>query len=247
MTHVDLRTLRLAPGDHRRLKVPVTIAPFTAGAQEYRAEPPRGAGAARPHAARGRAALRPRLRRHRSSGRASAASRMRASELEVSAREYQADVPEVEDEETTPYLAGRAARRRPLGDRQRHPRAADRDPLPRRLRGPLPAVRRRPQRRRLRLRAAQGRALGAPARAVVAAHRHVRYASAQYAGPQEEDLEIPPRQAPLPGRAPGDRRRSSARSAARRRAHIGCAPRARRTRGARSSRSRREHRGHRRA
>ena len=39
MTHVDLRTLRLAPGDHHRHEVPVTISPFTAGAQEYRAEP----------------------------------------------------------------------------------------------------------------------------------------------------------------------------------------------------------------
>ena len=79
----------------------------------------------------------------------------------MTAREYQADVPEVVDEETTPYLEGE------LLDVDRW--ATDsailalphRDPLPRGLRGPVPAVRRRPQRRRVRLRAARGRALGA--------------------------------------------------------------------------------------
>ena len=40
MTKLDLRTLRLAPGDYRREQVTASIAPFTAGAQEYRAEPP---------------------------------------------------------------------------------------------------------------------------------------------------------------------------------------------------------------
>ena len=39
MTRVDLRTLRLIPGDYRRQEVPITIDPFTAGQQEYRAEP----------------------------------------------------------------------------------------------------------------------------------------------------------------------------------------------------------------
>ena len=39
MTTLDLRTLRLAPGDYRREQVTATIAPFTAGAQEYHAEP----------------------------------------------------------------------------------------------------------------------------------------------------------------------------------------------------------------
>jgi hypothetical protein len=32
MTKLDLRTLRLAPGDYRREQVTATIAPFTAGA-----------------------------------------------------------------------------------------------------------------------------------------------------------------------------------------------------------------------
>ena len=40
MTKLDLRTLRLAPGDHRSEQVTATIAPFTAGAQDYHAEPP---------------------------------------------------------------------------------------------------------------------------------------------------------------------------------------------------------------
>jgi DUF177 domain-containing protein len=105
MTHVDLRTLRLAPGDHRRELVPVTIAPFTAGSQEYRAEPSR---------------LTAKLGLTRLAGgllfdlafdvtivgpcqRCLEDAR---EELAVSAREYQADDPEVEDEETTPYLVG---------------------------------------------------------------------------------------------------------------------------------------------
>ncbi len=105
MTQVDLRTLRLAPGDYRRVKVPVTIAPFTAGAQEYRAEPPRvGAQLGLTRLAGGLlfdlafdvTIIGP-CQRCLEDARA---------ELEVSAREYQADVPEVEDEETTPYLAG---------------------------------------------------------------------------------------------------------------------------------------------
>ena len=105
MTHVDLRTLRLAPGDHRREQVPVTIAPFTAGAQEYRAEPPevtarlgvtRLAGGLLFDLAFDVTIVGP-CQRCLEDARA---------ELAVSAREYQADVPEVEDEETTPYLVG---------------------------------------------------------------------------------------------------------------------------------------------
>jgi uncharacterized protein len=105
MTTVDLRTLRLAPGDHRRQQVPVTVAPFTAGAQEYHAEP---------------AEVQAHLGLTRLAGgllfdlafdvtiigpcqRCLEPARMG---LEVTAREYQADVPEVVDEETTPYLEG---------------------------------------------------------------------------------------------------------------------------------------------
>jgi uncharacterized protein len=105
MTHVDLRTLRLAPGDYRRLQVPVTIAPFTAGAQEYRADPSevnaqlgltRLAGGLLFDLAFDVTVVGP-CQRCLEDAR---------EELGVSAREYQADVPEVEDEETTPYLAG---------------------------------------------------------------------------------------------------------------------------------------------
>src|SRR6478736_2218299 len=74
MTKLDLRTLRLAPGDYRREQVTATIAPFTAGAQEYHAEP--------------------------------ADVQAKLGLTRLAAREYQADVPEVEDEETTPYLEG---------------------------------------------------------------------------------------------------------------------------------------------
>ena len=105
MTHVDLRTLRLAPGDHRREQVPVTISPFTAGAQAYRAEP---------------AEVRAKLGLTRLAGgllfdlafavtivgpcqRCLEDAR---ADRDVSAREYQADEPAVEDEETTPYLVG---------------------------------------------------------------------------------------------------------------------------------------------
>src|SRR3954447_3369573 len=103
MTIVDLRTLRLAPGDSRRQQVPVTIAPFTAGAQEYRAEP---------------AEVQAQLGLTRLSGGLLFALAFDVSiigpcqrclepahaDLEVRAREYQADVPEVVDEETSPYL-----------------------------------------------------------------------------------------------------------------------------------------------
>ncbi|MDX6561192.1 MAG: hypothetical protein QOD65_1006 [Gaiellales bacterium] len=105
MTHVDLRTLRLAPGDHRRLEVPVTISPFTAGAQEYRAEPSevqaqlgltRLAGGLLFDLAFDVGIVGPCQR-----------CLQDARELvEVRAREYQADIPEVDDEETTPYLEG---------------------------------------------------------------------------------------------------------------------------------------------
>jgi uncharacterized protein len=105
MTHVDLRTLRLAPGDYRRLQVTATIAPFTAGAQEYRAEP---------------AAIEAQLGLTRLPGGllfdlafeveiigpCQRCLEPAHAELAVRAREYQADVPEVVDEETTPYLEG---------------------------------------------------------------------------------------------------------------------------------------------
>ena len=105
MTHVDLRTLRLAPGDHRHEQVPVTIVPFTAGRQEYRADPQD---------------LRAQLGLTRLAGgllfdlafeAAIIGPCQRCLEdarivLDVTAREYQADEVEVEDEETTPYLAG---------------------------------------------------------------------------------------------------------------------------------------------
>jgi len=105
MTRVDLRTLRLIPGDYRRQEVPITILPFTAGQQEYRAEP---------------SELRAQLGLTRLAGGllfdlafevAVIGPCQRCLEdanivLDVNAREYQADVPEVEDEETTPYLVG---------------------------------------------------------------------------------------------------------------------------------------------
>ena len=105
MTRVDLRTLRLLPGDYRRQEVPITILPFTAGQQEYRAEP---------------SELRAQLGLTRLAGGllfdlafevAVIGPCQRCLEdanivLDVNAREYQADVPEVEDEETTPYLVG---------------------------------------------------------------------------------------------------------------------------------------------
>jgi uncharacterized protein len=105
MTRVDLRTLRLIPGDYRRQEVPITIDPFTAGQQEYRAEP---------------SELRAQLGLTRLAGGllfdlafevAVIGPCQRCLEdahivLDVNAREYQADIPEVEDEETTPYLQG---------------------------------------------------------------------------------------------------------------------------------------------
>jgi uncharacterized protein len=105
MTQVDLRTLRLIPGDYRRQEVPITIVPFTAGAQEYRAEP------SEMKAQLGLTRLAGGLLFDLAFDVAVIGPCQRCLEdarivLEVSAREYQADVPEVEDEETTPYLQG---------------------------------------------------------------------------------------------------------------------------------------------
>ena len=105
MTSLDLRTLRLAPGDYRREQVTATISPFTAGAQEYRADP---------------ADVRARLGLTRLPGgllfdlafdvviigpcqRCLAPAH---ADISVTAHKYQADVPEVVDEETTPLLEG---------------------------------------------------------------------------------------------------------------------------------------------
>ena len=105
MTKLDLRTLRLAPGDYRREQVTATIAPFTAGAQSYHAEP------ADVQAKLGLT----RLARGLLFGRGFDVSIVGPcprcvvpahAELSVAARAYQADVPEVVDEETTPYLEG---------------------------------------------------------------------------------------------------------------------------------------------
>ena len=227
-------------------EVPVTISPFTAGAQEYRAEP------SEVRADLGLTRLAGGLLFDLTFDVTIVGPCQRCLEdarelVEVTSARVPGGHRRGRGRGDDAVPRGRAARRRPLGHGQRDPRAADRDPLPRGLRGTVPAVRRRPQPRRVWLRAAQGCALGAAARAVVAGLRHVSYASAQYAGPEEEDLEIPPRQAPLSGRAHRRSPWSCARNAARPLARITCAPRARRTRGARSSRSRREHRGHRRA
>jgi uncharacterized protein len=105
MTQVDLRTLRLAPGDYRRQQVPVTIASFTAGAQEYRAEP------AEVQAELGLTRLAGGLLFDLAFeveiiGPCQRCLEDAHEKLEVTAREYQADIPEVDDEETTPYLAG---------------------------------------------------------------------------------------------------------------------------------------------
>lgn len=105
MTSLDLRTLRLAPGDYRREQVTATISPFTAGAQEYRADP---------------ADVRARLGLTRLPGGllfdlafdvviigpCQRCLEPAHADIAVTAREYQADVPEVVDEETTPYLEG---------------------------------------------------------------------------------------------------------------------------------------------
>jgi uncharacterized protein len=105
MTHVDLRTLRLAPGDHQRHEVPVTIAPFTAGAQEYHAEP------SEVRADLGLTRLAGGLLFDLTFDVTIVGPCQRCLEdarelVEVRAREYQADIVEVEDEETTPYLEG---------------------------------------------------------------------------------------------------------------------------------------------
>jgi uncharacterized protein len=105
MTAVDLRTLRLLPGDHRRLDAPVTVAPFTAGMQEYRAEP------AELEARLGLTRLQGGLLFDLAFTVAVAGACQRCLEparieLDVTAREYQADEPEVVDQETTPYLVG---------------------------------------------------------------------------------------------------------------------------------------------
>jgi uncharacterized protein len=105
MTHVDLRTLRLVPGDHRRQQVPVTIVPFTAGRQEYRAEPQDL------QAQLGLTRLVGGLLFDLAFEVAIIGPCQRCLEdarivLDVSSREYQADEVVVEDEETTPYLAG---------------------------------------------------------------------------------------------------------------------------------------------
>jgi uncharacterized protein len=105
MTKLDLRTLRLAPGDYRREQVTATIAPFTAGAQEYHAEP------ADVQAKLGLTRLAAGLLFDLAFdvsiiGPCQRCLEPAHAELSVAAREYQADVPEVEDEETTPYLEG---------------------------------------------------------------------------------------------------------------------------------------------
>jgi uncharacterized protein len=105
MTHVDLRTLRLLPGDHRRQQVPITIVPFTAGRQEYRAEPQDV------QAQLGLTRLVGGLLFDLAFEVAIIGPCQRCLEdarivLDVSSREYQADEVVVEDEETTPYLAG---------------------------------------------------------------------------------------------------------------------------------------------
>ena len=105
MSKLDLRTLRLAPGDHRREQVPATISPFTAGAQSYHPEP------AEVPAKLGLTRLVGGLLFDLAFDVTIVGPCQRCLEpaeidLSVSAREYQADEPEVEDEETTPYLVG---------------------------------------------------------------------------------------------------------------------------------------------
>ena len=77
MTSLDLRTLRLAPGDYRREQVTATIAPFTAGAQEYHAEPADVQARLGLTRLPGGLLFDLALRRRRSSARASAASSRR--------------------------------------------------------------------------------------------------------------------------------------------------------------------------
>ena len=106
MTKLDLRTLRLAPGDYRREQVTATIAPFTAGAQDYHAEPAEVQAKLGLTRLAGRAPVRPRLRRrdHRPVPALPRAGARRAlGERRASTRPT---CPEVVDEETTPYLEG---------------------------------------------------------------------------------------------------------------------------------------------
>jgi DUF177 domain-containing protein len=105
MSKLDLRTLRLALGDYRREQVTAHIAPFTAGAQSYHAEPPDV------HAKLGLTRLAGGLLFDLAFDVAIVGPCQRCLEpahadVSVTAREYQADVPEVVDEETTPYLEG---------------------------------------------------------------------------------------------------------------------------------------------
>ncbi len=105
MTSLDLRTLRLAPGDYRREQVTASIAPFTAGAQSYHADP------AEVQALVGLTRLQGGLLFDLAFdvvivGPCQRCLEPAHADIAVTAREYQADVPEVVDQETTPYLEG---------------------------------------------------------------------------------------------------------------------------------------------
>ena len=145
MTSFNLRQVKLRPGEEHREALEVELPPFEFGGQRYLPVPEQvAAELVVTRAMTGTVftlAFTARLHGpcYRCLGDA-------VLDVPIHAREYQATSPD--DEELTDALRRRRrARRLGLGPRRGRARAARQDPLPARLRRPLPGLRQEPERR----------------------------------------------------------------------------------------------------
>ncbi len=143
MTSFSLRSLRLRPGEEHRDEQEIALEPISLGGQRYLPVPDKVQAELVVSRAQSGTVfeLRFKTRLHGPCYRCLADA---VVDVEIAAREYQAESPE-SDELRTPVPRERPARSLGLGARRARPRAAGQDPLPARLRRALPGLRAGPQ------------------------------------------------------------------------------------------------------
>ena len=165
MTSFDLRRLKLRPGDEHREALEVELPAFEFGGQRYLPVPELVPAELTVTRALTGTLLAARRSRPGSSAPATAASATRCSRCRSTRPSTRPPRPTTTSSARPTSIDHNTVEVSALGARRRRARAARQDPLPRRLRRPLPRVRQEPERRAARARRGHRRpALGAPSK-----------------------------------------------------------------------------------
>ena len=204
-TSFDLRRVKLRSGEEYRDEQEVELEPFALGGQRYLPVPERVAA----ELTIDRASTAGTSSRLALSRRVHGPCQRCLGDAVVDAGDRRARVPGDESRRVRraarrPYVADDRLDLSRVGPRRARARAPRADPLPPRLRRPLPGVRRGPERAsRTSTRRSRPTRAGPLSRSCGPAQRLLLHSAAAHGRPEEENVEVPPRQAPRAARHRG--------------------------------------------